>query len=258
MVVRKTAWPEGTPCWVDLGVDDFGKAQSFYRGLFGWDVQVGPPETGGYAVAHLDGKPVAGIMPKMDPGQPTVWTTYLAVDDADATAAKIQPAGGQVIAPPMDVLDLGRMAAGSDVEGAVFGLWQSGTHTGADIVNVPGSLVWNEQMSRDFPGAKKFYAAVFGYEYADMGDNGFQYATIRVGDREVGGIGGLTADTPLDTPAQWTAYFGVADTDETAALIAKLGGEVVGEPHDTPYGRMANVADDQGARFAIIDLSATG
>src|ERR1039457_703014 len=41
MVTRDTAWPSGTPCWVDLGVDDIAKAGTFYAGLFGWEIPGG-------------------------------------------------------------------------------------------------------------------------------------------------------------------------------------------------------------------------
>jgi len=45
-------------------------------------------------------------------------------------------------------------------------------------------------MSRDFEGAKAFYAAVFGYEYGDMSTDGFSYATLLInGQQVVGGIG---------------------------------------------------------------------
>ena len=129
----------------------------------------GGPETGGYAIAHLDGRTVAGIGPKMGPPDtPTVWTMYLATDDADATAAKIKGAGGHLLMEPMDVMDVGRMAIAADITGAAFGIWQARAHTGVGLANAPGALTWNEHFSRDFEGAKAFYAAVFGYEYGDM------------------------------------------------------------------------------------------
>ncbi len=107
MVNRDTAWPEGTPCWVDLGVADIKKAITFYSAQFGWDIEEGGPEVGGYSLATIGGRNVAGIGPKMGgEQQPTMWTTYLAVDDADATAAKIKGAGGQVVMDVMDVMDL--------------------------------------------------------------------------------------------------------------------------------------------------------
>ena len=77
-------YEHGVPSWVDLGTPDAAKASAFYSALFGWTVQQGPPEAGGYAIAELGGKPVAGIGPQQNPGPP-VWSTYVNVDDADAT-----------------------------------------------------------------------------------------------------------------------------------------------------------------------------
>lgn len=255
MVTRDTPWPAGTPCWVDLGVSDVPKAIAFYSAQFGWDIQVGPPEAGGYAIAHLEGKTAAGIGPKMSaPDAPNAWTTYLASEDVDATAARIKSAGGQLLMDPMDVMDVGRMAVGMDTTGAVFGIWQARAHTGVGIANVPGALTWNEQMSRDFEGAKAFYAAVFGYEFGDMSGDGFSYATLLLEGREVGGIGGYPPEVPSEIPASWTSYFAAADTDAAVATAVKNGGSVVRQPEDSPYGRMGTVADSQGAVFALISM----
>jgi len=253
MVTRDTAWVAGTPCWVDLGVADFGQAKAFYSGLFGWDIQPGPPETGGYAMCMKNGRATAGIGPKMGPPEaPTVWMTYLSTDDADATAAKIRAAGGQLMAEPFDVMDVGRMAIAIDPAGAVFGIWQPLAHIGVGIANEPGSLAWNENMSRDFDGNQAFYRDVFGYDYADMSSGGFKYATFEVDGATAGGIGELPAQTPADTPANWTAYFSVQDADQAIAKIAELGGSLVRPAWDTPFGRMAVVSDNQGAVFAIV------
>lgn len=254
MVVRDTAWPAGTPCWVDLAVDDFGRAQAFYSALFGWTVDAGPAEFGGYATAELQGHSVAGIGPKQDPSQPTVWTTYLAVEDADATVAKVTEAGGALFAPVMDVMGVGRLAVLADPTGAIFGIWEAGTHTGADIANVAGAVVWNEQLSRDFEASKSFYATAFGYDYDDMSAEGFQYATFKVGDAVAGGLGTIDQGSPAEVPAHWSAYFGVADTDSTVDKVQQLGGQVLVKPQDTPHGRMAVVTDDQGAVFTVISM----
>lgn len=257
MVNRDTAWPEGTPCWVDLGVPDIKKAIDYYSAQFGWDIPLGGEEVGGYSVATIGGRQVAGVGPKMGgEQQPTMWTTYLAVDDADATAAKIKGAGGQIIMEPMDVMDLGRMAVAMDTTGGAFGIWQSRKHTGFQVANVPGSVTWNEHMSHDWETAKKFYEAVFGYEFEDMSGEGFSYATLKIGGNMVGGIGGYPQEVPAGVPGSWTVYFGTADTDAAAATATRIGGTQEHAPVDTPYGRMAMVADDQGARYSLMSVQA--
>lgn len=257
MVTRDTAWPAGTPCWVDLSVPDIGRARDFYRAVFGWSVIEGPPETGGYSMCQIGGRSVAGIGPQMGPpGTPAIWTTYLATEDADSTSASIRAAGGQLLAEPFDVMDVGRMAVAADPGGAVFGIWQARTHTGVQLANEPGSLVWNENMSRDFEANKAFYAAVFGYDYGDMSSEDFKYATLDLGGRPAGGIGELGADVTAQAPAAWSAYFGVDDTEATVAKVTAAGGSVLREPADTPYGRMALLADDQGAVFSVMSVHA--
>jgi predicted enzyme related to lactoylglutathione lyase len=256
MTTRDTPWPDGTPCWADLGAPDTARAREFYSDLFGWTVQPGGPETGGYSVAELNGQGVAGLGPKMgSPEAPAIWMTYLATSDADATAAKIKSAGGQLVVDPMDITDVGRMAVAVDPAGAVFGLWQARAFPGAQIVNDVGTMRWNEQVSRDFEGSKAFYAAVFGYDYADMSGSGFSYATFKVDGRDVGGIGDLHAGVPADTPPAWRVYFGTADTDVSVARVQANGGSVIREPIDHPYGRMSTVADDQGGVFSLLGVT---
>jgi hypothetical protein len=140
-----------------------------------------------------------------------MWMTYLATSDANATAAKIKGAGGQLVMEPMDVMDVGRMAVAVDPAGAVFGVWQARAFPGAQIVNEPRAMCWNEHVSRDFEGSKAFYAAVFGYEYGDMSGDGFSYATFKVDGRDVGGIGDLHAGVPAGTLAGSRVYFGAAE-----------------------------------------------
>jgi uncharacterized protein len=256
MVMRDTPWPPGTPCWVDLSCDDVAAAKTFYVGLFGWQANEGPPEAGGYMVCELGGRPVAGIGPKMgSPEVPNAWTTYLATEDADLTAGKIKASGGQVMAEPFDVLDVGRMAVGVDPAGAVFGIWQARSHTGFGLANEPGAVCWNENMSRSFEANQAFYAAVFGYQYDPMGDDSFRYATFKTTGDVMGGIGQLDGGAQADVPPHWLTYFGVADTDAAIATLTGLGGSVIRPAWDTPFGRMAIVSDNQGAAFAMISVA---
>src|SRR5580693_10504652 len=135
MVTRDTAWAPGTPCWIDLGVADIPKAAAFYQSLFGWDVFDTGPDGGGYRMCSIGGRPVAGIGAQASPDSGTYWTTYLASDNADLTAAEIKAAGGQVMMEPFDVLDVGRMFIAADPGGAMFGVWEARTHTGIRLAN---------------------------------------------------------------------------------------------------------------------------
>jgi hypothetical protein len=258
MVTRDIPWPDGTPCWVDLGTTDIAKAISFYSSEFGWDVEQGGPELGGYSLGKLDGRNVAGIGPGMtSPEAPSAWATYFASRDADAAAARITSAGGTVVMGPMDVMDLGRMLVATDVTGATFGIWEARNHSGAQLANTPGAFTWSEHMSHDFEGAKAFYAAVFGYEFGDMSSDGFSYATLLInGQQVVGGIGAYPSGDPASHPAFWAVYFGTSDTDKSVELAISHGGRVIRPATDSPYGRMAIVADNQGAVFSLISTPA--
>jgi predicted enzyme related to lactoylglutathione lyase len=258
MVTRDTPWPDGTPCWVDLGTGDIGQAISFYSSQFGWDIEQGGPDVGGYSLAKLDGRNVAGIGPNMsDQNAPSAWSTYFAAADADAVAARITSAGGHLVMGPMDVMDLGRMLVATDVTGAFFGVWQAVNHSGVQVANVPGSFTWSEHMSRDFEGSKAFYAAVFGYEYGDMSGDGFSYATLLInGQQVVGGIGAYPEGEEAAHPAFWGVYFGTTDTDKAVEHATSHGGRVIRPATDSPYGRMAVVADNQGAVFSLISTPA--
>ncbi|MGH3342608.1 MAG: VOC family protein [Carbonactinosporaceae bacterium] len=255
-----SAYPEGTPCWVDLGADDREAAMKFYGGLFGWEFEVGPQETGHYTTCLLRGLSVAGIgeRPRADDGTPlapVAWTTFLACVDADAAAARSAQAGGTVVMGPMDILDQGRLAVVEDPTGAVFGMWEPRKHSGARVVNEPGSLCWNEVATRDHEAAAAFYRAVFGYELAPMEMPGLAYSTLKVAGRSVAGILRMDASWPDDVPPHWMTYFDVADADVTVPAVRDLGGEVIRGPHDSPYGRLAVISDPQGAVFSIIELT---
>jgi len=259
MTTHDGPWAEGTPSWVDLQVDDTQAARAFYGELLGWDIQDGPEEAGGYLMALLNGRPVAGIGPKTsEQPTPNVWTTYLAADDADAVADRVTAAGGTVFMPPFDVLDVGRMTVAADSAGAVFGVWQGKSHAGAGIVNEPGAVCWNEIHTRHYATAQKFYADVFGYRFTEIGDGAsFVYSTISLSDDASAQVGGAMDDpqVPPGIEGYWLAWFAVADADSAAAEIVRLGGSLLVEPSGSPFGRMAIATGAQGELFGIIDLS---
>ncbi len=250
------SYEHGIPSWLDLGTPDPAAAAAFYSSLWGWDVQTGPPEAGGYAIAMLRGRPVAGIGPQQNPGPP-VWATYVSVDDADAVVGKVAPAGGMVIVPPMDVLDVGRMAFFADPTGGVIGVWQPKQHKGAGIVNEPGTLTWNELVTTDTDAAAAFYAAVLGWGAVMHGEGAGAYTEFQVSGRSIAGMMAKPAEMPAEVPSYWGVYFAVADADATVARIAELGGTIMMPPRDIEPGRFAMAIDPTGAMFSVLALSAS-
>ena len=257
---ERSSYTPGTPCWVELGgVPDLDAVEAFYRDVLGWEIpeQENSAQLGGYRRAKLGGRDVAGVSPRMEEGQPTVWMTYISVEDAAATLAKASEAGGQTIVEPIEVMELGTMAVFSDPTGAVCGIWQPGTFAGSELVNEPGAIAWNELNTRDFAAAKEFYGAVFGWDFHEPEmEGGESYAMIMVGDGPVGGVLDLAArGVPEEIPAHWQVYFGVEDADSAIDTAKRAGGGVMMEPIDIPFGRFAILTDPNGTSFAVIALS---
>jgi hypothetical protein len=252
---ERTSYAPGVPSWVDLSTPDPAAAKAFYGELFGWTADdAGPPEeTGGYAMFVKDGKLVAGVGPVMSEGQPAYWQTYFAVEDADAVAAKAAEAGAQVIVAPMDVMQAGRMAVFLHPGAGVFGIWQAGLHTGAQLVNEPGALTWNELQSRDVAGAKALLEAMFGHGFEDSEMEGMAYSMFSVDGTNVGGLMPTAPGVPDGVPSFWLTYFGVADADATVAKARELGATVLMEPMSVAgVGRFGTLLDPAGASFAVI------
>jgi predicted enzyme related to lactoylglutathione lyase len=246
MPTRDTAWPSGTPCWIDYAAADVDAAKSFYADVLGWEFTAGNPEFGGYLSCLKNGLGAAGMMPKMDPSQPTAWTTYFSTEDSAATVEAITAAGGTIIAGPHAVGTLGHMVIALDPQGMAFGTWESGEHTGVQIYNEPGSLVWNEAAMPDPKVAQEFYSAVFGFRFDPI--EGMDYATFTTSELPLGGLGGHSPGSP----SGWMTCFSVASTDAAAATVEAGDGKIHTPPHDTPYGRFAVVEDPWGAVFEVM------
>ncbi len=245
--------PLGTPCWVELLTSDPVRSQEFYGRLFGWTVEDPGADYGGYKNFQLKGERVAGCMRNDgEGGVPDLWSVYLAVDDAEATAARVTEHGGQVMVPAMDVMTLGRMAVVVDVGGAVIGMWQPGEHRGFGFVGEPGAPSWFELHTRDYDKSLDFYRTVFGWKTRTEGDSPeFRYTTVDVGEEQYAGVMDASDFLPEGVPAGWTVYFGVDDADHSLSEVVSLGGEVVMAAEDTPYGRLATAADPTGAVFRL-------
>lgn len=251
-------YPDGVFCWVDLTTTDIAAAKSFYGGLFGWTARDTPMDSGAtYTTFEIDGYRVAGggeMPPDMRAsGMPPVWASMVKHSNVDEIAERIQAAGGQLFMPPMDVMTEGRMVMATDSTGASFGVWQPRDHNGAELVNVPNTLVWNELQTRDKATARAFYKDVFGW--TDQEDDN-QYVLYSVHGRLHSGQ--LTMDENWDAaiPSNWQVYFLVEDVAAAAARAVELGGTVVAGPMPAGQtGHMAVISDPQGAVFSIIKFN---
>jgi uncharacterized protein len=266
---------------VDTAQPDPEAAVRFYGGLFGWEFKDRMPSDapGRYFVARLRGRDVAAVGSLSEGAPPAaVWNTYVWVDSADDTAAKVKEAGGNVLQAPFDVLDAARMGVFSDPFGAVFSVWQAYEHKGAQLVNEPGTWNWSDLNTRDPEGSKVFYSRVFGWE-PDFVDLGYGdswmwrvpgYAKVlEVNDPDlrrrqadagapagfedaIGWMMPMTSDQfPDDVPPHWSITFAVDDTDAVAGRAAELGGKVVVPPFDAGVVRVAVLRDPGGAMFSV-------
>lgn len=259
-MTKRTEYSHGTPSWVDLSTTDPDKARAFYGEIFGWNFEENPiPEGGAYVMADLEGASVAGLMQQQPEqaamGIPPMWNSYITVSDLDATTARVAELGGQVMAPPMDVMTAGRMSVIVDPAGAVVCLWEANEHPGAGVVNEANAYAWNEMVSPDVATAATFFEGLLGWttEVQDMGPMG-QYTLFNVGGEPV--AGGMAP--PMDgIPPHWGVYFMVADAEATATKAQSLGATVINPVTDTPVGKLGHLADPQGAAFAIMQPPAS-
>lgn len=286
---ERNGYVPGVPCWVDASEPDPEAALGFYGALLGWEFEdtmppgagasyfVARTETRGWSLFDMSGDPRAGevaAIRSIPEGAPpaAMWNTYIWVDDADETAARVTDAGGAVLIEPYDAADAGRMALFTDPEGAAFWGLQANRHRGASLVNDPGSLNFNGLNTRDAEGARSFYGSVFGWETLTIGAGVEMFTLPGYGDwlerehhpdlrarwAEAGAQEGFEdvvatinpiADEQPDTPAHWSVTFAVEDADAAASKAAELGGTAIVPPFDGPWVRMAVIADPQGATF---------
>jgi predicted enzyme related to lactoylglutathione lyase len=242
-------------CWVGLATSDVASAKAFYGSLFGWQAEdLDAGVAGVFTVLRQSGKEVA-ILYRQQPearaaGAPPHWTSYISVEDADATAARAQLLGGAaVFRAPFDVLDAGRVAAIGDPTGAVVSLWQPRSRIGAELVNDTGALCWNELATTELERAKSFFGELLGWEY-QTDESG--YVSVTNAGSLNGGMRGQTEQERRAPPA-WLPYFTVDSADQSERQAVQLGGRGLLETTESPRGRYAMIADPQGAAFAVFE-----
>lgn len=129
----------------EIHAADPERAASFYREVFGWQVQewvvpgVAIPDENRYWLATTgpDGEPGinGGVMFRRGPapmeGQPVnAYVCTLGVEDLDASVAKALAAGAALAVPRMPIKGVGWLAYCKDTEGNLFGLMQADAGAG--------------------------------------------------------------------------------------------------------------------------------
>jgi predicted enzyme related to lactoylglutathione lyase len=240
-------YPPGTFCWIDLGTTDVARAKTFYRELFGWEMEDLPAEAATYTMCRLNGKAVAG-MHEHSEEEGVGWSSSISVDDVDGSTSRAGRLGATVLIEPFEIPAAARISVIRDPSGAEVQLWQPKGHVGAGIVNEAGTWTWNELVTSDLDAAKAFYGELFGWTAEDI-PGALLRVSFALGDLL---IGGAHAPTEAEAgPARWTVSFRVADADEDATRAQQLGGTVLLPPMDIPIGRFALVSDPAGAAFTI-------
>jgi predicted enzyme related to lactoylglutathione lyase len=243
----------GSFCWIELATTDQKAAKDFYTSLFGWGVEdspMGPEEY--YSIFKLQGRDTAAACTlRKDQGNQPYWGIYMAVENADASAKKAEQLGGEILAPPFDVMDHGRMSVIKDPTGTMFCIWQAMKNTGIGIAGEDGTLCWADLSTSDPTTAAKFYEGLFGWKIAAGEHDTSGYLHIENGKDFIGGVQPPSMRNP-NSPPHWLAYFQTSNCDATAAKAKQLGAKFFVEPMTMEgVGRMAVLADPQGAAFSI-------
>jgi len=234
--------------WHTLTTPNVDSALAFYGEVLGWgtaSMDMGDFE---YKMLARGEKQQAGVVPPQAEGVPPHWKSHLSVADVDATIAAVVANGGAVIAPAVDIPNIGRNAVVADPQGAAFSIF-----TAADPSNeetAADGFHWVELWSPDAEAVLPFYKAVFGFEASstDM-PQGTYYLLSHGGTLRAG----LMTSPSADIPAMWLPYITVESADEAMVRVSDHGGEVKQPPMDVPgVGRFGMIADSAGAVIGLI------
>ena len=210
----------GEFCWFDVKTRDVRATSVFLAAALGWKIAVDPDDWRRHAIKiALDGRWIGGVSDLANPIYPPDAAphiaSYLAVDDVEARTAAVRRAGAEVVVPPSDVADQGRLATVVDPFGAAVTLWQPGAFAGwPDTAPPPARMRHLGDRPAD---AERFYADALGV-------------------RAQFGAG----------PAGWEVVVGVADLELVAQRVAACGAGTCER-----LSAELRLTDPQGLRLAV-------
>lgn len=230
----------GMPYWVDLMSSEPRKSRHFYTELLGWEFRD--------RLARVEGLPVAGVI-EATGNTPDTWVTYFYAPDLSGTVARAQELGARVLAE--STTEIGDIAILSDPAGALLGLINPAGEGAFVAAGEPGTAVWHElTATTKYTEAADFYRELFGWATQE----GDRYTVILQDGGAFAGIADARGQFPPQVPSFWQSYLGVADVDAAVATVPGLGGEIIREPWDADFGRIAIVADSTGATITLAQV----
>jgi len=242
--------------WYELATTDIAAAQAFYTAVVGWDARDASVPGGAYILFTIGGAAVSGLMELPEDARRSGfrpgWLGYVAVDDVDASAARVEQLGGAVHVPPRDIPDISRLSVAVDPQAATIGMlkWRDPGQAQTIDLDAPGGIGWHELFAADWEKAWSFYGGLFGWrkETADVGAQG-TYQLFSAGGLT---LGGMFTKPPTVPHPFWLYYFNVADIDVAMKRVKDGGGQVLNGPIEVPGDRwIAQCTDPQGAIFAL-------
>lgn len=248
----------GRVIWHDLLTSDMEGSQRFYGGLFGWEFEelplsLGVGQSSRYLLIRQEGQLIGGMVDvsRVDTNaNSSQWVVLISVTDVDAATDAARQAGGQVLTPPTDLNERGRIAVVTDSFGALFAMLETRDGDPADREPGYGQFMWDEVWVPDIAAASEFYKQLAPYALVTEQESGTNYKGLAVdGKPRVGVLQNPLQDDGLEPT--WVSYIRVADMtvlDEVAAL----GGEVLLDAQPRAIGgEVAIIRGPSGAGVAL-------
>jgi predicted enzyme related to lactoylglutathione lyase len=250
----------GKIIWADLVTPDLVRAESFYGRVFGWTFRPVRGAHANYAVAVVDGRPVAGILqqplPTGERRQPA-WLTFIAVPDVDAATRTALKKGAVSVSEARTYPGRGRQAVLADPEGAVFAVLASSSGDPSDVLAAPGEWIWSSLLVRDPAQEAGFYKSLFGYDVFDLpSEDDAVHVILSTDDYARASVNSLPAGG--HRRPHWLNFIRVENAPDAAARAVSAGGRVLVEPYEDRHGgRVAVIADPAGAPIGLMEWSDT-
>jgi hypothetical protein len=246
---------------LELITPDLASAERFYGGLFGWtfrDIEAGRTK---YAEALLDGRAVGGMFQRTIPrGQlrQPAWLSFFAVQDVDATEKLAVQHGARLLFGPRSFPNRGRQAVLADPQGAVFAILASSSGDPPDFLADPGEWIWSSLITSDPNEAAAFYQTLFDYDVFELPSrSGALHLLLASHNYARASVNALPPNGTHAHPT-WLNYVRVDDATKITAKAVALGGRVLVAPHeDRQGGKVALIADPDGAVFGLLEWPAS-